>query len=320
MSSERRWLLLPGFLEPIAKRVRSFVRLLGLAWKEYEHDYARFLAGATVYSALVSLIPLLLLAVAGLGLLLRFSDWAAEAQRQVLAGAESRFGADVRATVEELLGALKQESVIATVVSLVTLFFTASGLFRQLRASFRALWNVPPPVVSGSIWVVARTIILEHLVSFAMVAAGGLLLLAALALVAANQWLSDYLDSLPLISVWLAWFLSALSPLTIAAVTFALLYKYLPPVPVEWQHVWPAAALCAVVWVLAGYLLSLYGAFFGNNVSASGAFAGLLVIMLWLNTIGQLLFYGAELCKVLARDAPAQPAQAVSPPPISPPV
>jgi uncharacterized BrkB/YihY/UPF0761 family membrane protein len=52
--------------------------------------------------------------------------------------------------------------------------------------------------------------------------------------------------------------------------------------------------------VAASELLALYGVFFGSR-SASGAVGGVLAIMLWMNIVSQVLFFGAELCKVVAR-------------------
>ncbi len=46
--------------------------------------------------------------------------------------------------------------------------------------------------------------------------------------------------------------------------------------------------------------LALYGVVVGGSRSASGALGGVLVIMLWMNTVSQVLFFGAELCKVVA--------------------
>ena len=43
-----------------------FFGLLRTAWQEYERDHARYFAGAMVYYALVSLLPLLLLLLAAL--------------------------------------------------------------------------------------------------------------------------------------------------------------------------------------------------------------------------------------------------------------
>jgi uncharacterized BrkB/YihY/UPF0761 family membrane protein len=65
--------------------------------------------------------------------------------------------------------------------------------------------------------------------------------------------------------------------------------------------VWTAALLCAVGWLAATELLALSGRFFGKNPSAYGVVGTLLAAMLWINIASQCLFYGAELCKVLAQ-------------------
>lgn len=64
-----------GIVAQMMQGGQAFVELARETWGEYERDYGRYLAGAMVYYALVSLVPLLLLAA--LGLLLRFSTFAA---------------------------------------------------------------------------------------------------------------------------------------------------------------------------------------------------------------------------------------------------
>src|SRR5215510_13068661 len=139
---------------------RRLSDLLRAAWVEYELDRARYFAVAMVYYALVSLIPLLLLLLAALGLLLRFSIVAAETRRQTLLGVEERLGSEVSATLTALLDALQQDSVIATIISVVGLLFAASVLFRHLRLSFRAIWNYDPLLVSGPVRAAVRMTIL----------------------------------------------------------------------------------------------------------------------------------------------------------------
>jgi membrane protein len=73
-----------------------------------------------------------------------------------------------------------------------------------------------------------------------------------------------------------------------------------PPFSIRWRDIRLAALLCGVGWVVASELLALYGVFFGSR-SASGAVGGVLAIMLWMNIVSQVLFFGAELCKVVAR-------------------
>ena len=296
---------LPGHgRERIAHRGHAFVGLLRRAWVEYERDRAGYLAVAMIYYAIVSLIPLLLLLLAALGLLLRFSATAADARQQMLLGIEASFGPELRMTITRLLNSLVQESIITTVISLAGLFLAASVLFRHLRLSFRAIWNYEPPLVSGPIRVVVRTTILERVIAFVMVLAGGGLLLVALVLITAIQWLDLLLSDVPLMSHRTEWLLTAVSSLIIATITFACLFRVLPPVSIRWRHVWLAATLCAVSWVVASELLALYGVFFGNSRSAYGAFGALLAVMLWMNIVSKVLFFGAELCKVVAtRDA-----------------
>ena len=116
-------------------------------------------------------------------------------------------------------------------------------------------------------------------------------------------------DRLPLAAAIPAWLLALPGSLTIVCLTFALLFTFLPPVRLPWRHVWLAVLLCTVAWIVGAEILVLFGALFGRGPTASGAVGGLFVVMLWLNKVGQLLFYGAELCKVsFSRDARGQEA------------
>ncbi len=272
-------------------RGRALVELLRIAWQEYERDHARYLAGAMVYYALVSLVPMLLLLLAVLGLLLRYSDFAATVERQVLATVETSFGSEIRTGIEQLLEHLEEESIVATVISLAGLLWTASVLFKHLRLSFRAIWKYTPPLVSGTVGVIVRTSFLEQIAAFAMVVAGGVLLLTTLLLIAAMQWIGG------------AWLYALPSPVIIVFLTFAFLFKLLPPARPRWSHVWFAAAFCTAAWIVGSELLILAGAFIGSSPSASVAVGGLLMIMLWMNFIAQLLFYGAEVCKVVSLES-----------------
>lgn len=291
----------------------ALFELLHIAWGEYEHDRARYLALAMLYYALVSLVPLLLLAVAALGLLLRYSEVAAELQQQMLQTIEALFGAQVRLTIEVSLASLQNESVIITIISLIGLVFTASVLFRHLRLTFRAIWKYEPPLVSGPLRVVVWTTVFERAIAFLMVLSGGALLLGVLVFITITQWLAVIFNRLPVFDKVGAITLTALSPLLIATITFALLFKFLPPMPIQWRHVWLAAILCGIAWVVTGEALALYGRFFSDNITAYGAIGGLLVVMLWMNIVSQSLFFGAELCKVVfQRSQPPAPADTQS--------
>lgn len=270
---------------------------LSEAWVEYQRDGAGYFAAAMIYYALVSLVPLLLLLTAALGLLLRFSDAAATVRERLLATVGAELGLPISDRVDELLEAVAQESLAATAVSIVGLLLTASLLFRSLRRTFRAIWHYEPPLAAGSLGAMVWQTALEQLVALAMVVGGGGLLLAALLVVAAARW------ALPLVghAEWLGWLLTALGSFVLSGVTFALLFRYLPPVRLRWRDVVPSTLVCSIAWVVASEVLTLYGLATADTGTPYGALGGLLVVMVWMNVVSKVLFFGAELCKVIAR-------------------
>jgi membrane protein len=300
-------LSLASMVEGVRNQVRRVAALLREAWGEYERDYARYFATAMVYYALYALVPLILLILSVLGLLLRFSDAAATVAQYVLSTVEAGFGAQGLAVIEPSLDWLKQQSVVASAVSLVGLLVTASVLFRHLRLSFRAIWKHEPVLVSGSVREVVRAVFLEYVRSNLIVLFGGLLLLVALVLVAVTQWLGGLLLHVPRVGDTAEWLLALPIPLMLVTLTFAVLFMSLPPVRLAWRHVWLAAVLCGAAWIITAEMLVLYGIFFGSSLGGYGAIGGMLLVMLWLNLVSQLLFFGGELCKVVARHDAGSP-------------
>src|SRR5262249_42599692 len=105
--------------DQIRRYGHSLVNLLRAAWFEYENDRAPYFAVAMIYYALVSMIPILLLLMAALGLLLRFSPIALEVQQNMLIRIETHFGPQLPLTIKQLMNTVQRDSVPATVISLV---------------------------------------------------------------------------------------------------------------------------------------------------------------------------------------------------------
>jgi membrane protein len=283
----------------VSPRIHQFLSLLREAWRDYERDYARYYAVAIVYYALVSLVPLLLLLLATLGLVLHMSESAAAAEHAVLQTVGASFGPELQTTLEELLQRLKDDSTVVTFISLVGLLLAASVLFKHLRLTFRAVWGKDPPLASRTLFVAIRATLLERAIAFLMVLGGGALLLASFVILTAVQWLAKLANSLPMFGSQVAFLLALPAPVLIATSTFALFFKVLPPVTLSWRHVWLASVICGVAWVIGAEALALYGAFVGRSVGPYGALGAVLVVMLWMNLISQMLFIGAELCKAV---------------------
>jgi len=274
--------------------------LLRAAWEEYERDRARYFAGSMVYFALMSLVPLLLLLLAAIGWSLQISSAAADMEARVLTVVETNLGEQFRRIIETLLTQLKQQSLVTTLAGLLGLMYTASKLFRHLRMSFRAIWKYDPPLVAGSLSERVSTTVREYAFAFLMVLSGGLLLVMVLVLLSVTQRLSRLLVALPLFDRIPAWLLALPGSIAIVGLTFALLFRFLPPVRLGWRHVWLASLLCTGSWIIGAQLLTWYGVLFPSNaLTPLEAFAGLFVTMIWFDKVSQVLFYGAEVCKVL---------------------
>ena len=82
-------------------------------------------------------------------------------------------------------------------------------------------------------------------------------------------------------------------------VLFALLYKVVPDVHIEWEDVWIGAAVTSVLFSLGKFLIGLY---LGKASvgSAYGAAGSLVIFMVWVYYSAQIFFLGAEFTHVFA--------------------
>jgi membrane protein len=116
-------------------------------------------------------------------------------------------------------------------------------------------------------------------------------------------------------SVWIyARWLVALSAMMLL---FAVIYAFAPDLEHR-RFTWisPGSVFGVVIWLLASGLFFLYVANFGNYGATYGAFAGAIVLLLWLYITSLAFLLGGELNGEIER---AQLAGRGGPPPPSPP-
>jgi membrane protein len=157
-----------------------------VAWTE---DYASSMGAALAFYSVVSLAPVLLVAIAVTGL---FFD-TASAQRALVAEVQALLGGGAAATVEILLktGHSPSGGWIATALGLLTLLVGASAVFGELQDALNRIWRAPLPRPPGLLRLVR-----EQLASFVMILGVGALLLVSLILSAAISALGSWSDAL----------------------------------------------------------------------------------------------------------------------------
>jgi membrane protein len=128
--------------------------------------------------------------------------------------------------------------MIATVVGLVTLILGAGGVVGQLQTSLNTIWGVAPKAGQG-VWGFLR----QRFISYAMILGIGFLLLVSLVVSATVATLTQFVGSLFGGAEIIAHVLDLVFSFVLITALFAMIYKYLPDVRIEWRDVWIGAAL-----------------------------------------------------------------------------
>ena len=252
------------------------LRALWIAGRDFFEDRVPTLAAALAFYTSLSLAPLIIL------LLYVCRALGPRAEDQLVAQVNSVVGAGggevVRAVIEN---AERRTEVadLAGVIGLAVLAVSASGVFGQLQAALNRIWEVEArPGARLGTWVRKR------LLSFGMIGVMAFLFLASLA-ASPTEHAEETL-------VWRA--VSMLGSLAVFTLLFALVFKFLPDVVLEWRDVWGGALVTAVLFVLGKYGIGVYLAQRGLE-SAYGAAGSLAVLLTWVYFTAILVFFGAEL-------------------------
>src|SRR5439155_69852 len=83
---------------------------------------------------------------------------------------------------------------------------------------------------------------------------------------------------------------------------FAMIFKFLPDVKIQWRDVWIGAVMTAILFGIGKWLLGFYlGS--GAAGSAYGAASSLITLLLWVYYSSQILLFGAGFTQVLVAQA-----------------
>jgi membrane protein len=276
-----------------AKSLKSIVPLAKDTINEWLDDRAMTLAASLAFYTILSLAPLLILAVTVAGMF--FGE--AAARGEITQQLQNVMGPDAGSAIESILAHTKEPhaNLIGTLVALVVLFFGASGVFTELQQSLNQIWQVKPKPDAG-----IKGIIRARAFSFAMVLAVAFLLLVSFLLSAAINIVGHVVDSgLPGgVALWAG--VNAVLSFAIITLLFALIYKVVPDAKIRWRDVWYGAAFTALLFVIGKALISLYLGQAGVG-SPYGAAGSLVVLVVWVYYSAQILFLGAEFTQVYAR-------------------
>jgi membrane protein len=252
------------------------------------NDNALSHGAAMAFYATTSLAPILLIVVAISGLAFG-NDAAQVALSAEISGVMGPQSADLLQTAIES-ASHKTAGTLATIVGLLALFVTASGVFGEMQLSLNEIWKVKPrrASLSGLVWARAA--------SLGLVAALGFLLLVSLVASVAISALGQIINAhLPFGAVILS-LINGIVSFVLIALLFAAIYKVLPGRMLQWRDVAIGAVVTALLFTVGK---SLIGWYIGTSAIASsyGAAGALLVVLLWIYYSTEIFLLGAELTR-----------------------
>ena len=269
--------------------ITLFQRALWAWWE----DNALRLGASLAYYTLFAIAPVLLVAIAIAGL-----AFGPEAVRGEIVGQlQALVGRDGAEAVQAMLeGASRRQSgLFATIVGSITFLFAATGAFLELQTVLNTIWRVKPRADAANI----AGFVTDRIRSFGLVLGIGFLLLVSLALsaalAAASAWLDRWAPGMPI--VWQS--LNVVTSLVVITTLFAMLFRFLPDVVLEWRDVATGALVTAVLFTLGKQAIGLY---LGQSSTTStyGAAGSVIVLLLWVYYSSQILLLGAEFTRVYA--------------------
>ena len=257
-------------------------------------DKAPQLGAALAYYTVFSLAPLILVLLAIIGVI--FRDDPAGAWHKITQQMSYFLDPSALQVVQNIAEKASQpgKSTIATIIGITLAIFGASGVFGQLQDALNTIWGVKAKPTQG-IWGFLRS----RFLSFAMVAGICFLLLVSLAIEALLKGFSHYVQSVLPGGIVIAVTVYLVFDFAVVVLLFAMIFKFLPDVKIQWRDVWIGAVMTAILFGIGKWLLGFYlGS--GAAGSAYGAASSLITLLLWVYYSSQILLFGAEFTQVYA--------------------
>jgi membrane protein len=245
---------------------------------------------ALAYYSIFSLGPIIVIAIAVAG----FFFGREAVSGQVAASIKDMLGDTGAKAVQAMLAdaGRPREGMLAILLGIGTLLFTAIGVVIQLKDALNTVWEVGELPGHG-VWHFIRS----YVASLAAVLALGFLLLVSLVVTAGLAAIGKF--AVPYMQEWVLHLVSILVSLSAISLLFAMMFKWLPDAEVDWYDVWLGAIVTAVLFEIGKTAIGFYIGKQGLD-STYGAAASIIVVLLWVYYTSQIILMGAEVTRAFA--------------------
>lgn len=252
------------------------------AYERFEGDDGFAMAGFIAYSVFLSLFPFAIFMSALSGILIG-PDESLEIIDALFQLAPEHIARTLSPVLLEVMG--EARGGLLTFSALAALWI-ASNAVEAVRIAFERAYNVDASRKFIHRRVVAITFVFIAAVAFAML--GFIIILAPLAI----QLARDYL---PFDIPFGLGILRYLFGLLVFALFLLMLNRWLPSRAPKTRRVWPGIIVSTVLWIIGATGFSIYLAFAPSYTVTYGAFAGVIVTLLFFYITGAIVIFGAEV-------------------------
>ena len=253
-------------------------------------------AAALAFYTLFSLAPVVIIAVAVIGVVLGEQA----AQGQIVGQLQDVMGREAAQAVEQAVARsrLSEAGWLPTLLGITALLTGATTVFGQMQVSLNDIWGVAARPDRSSLFMFLKS----RLLSLTVVLAIGFVLLVSVLLGVVLRAVLHFADQfVPAVAALLASGEMLLS-LLVTGLLFGTIFKVLPDVVLKWREVVVGALVTAVLFAIGRDAIALYLA---QTATAStyGAAGSVVLILLWVYYSSLILLFGAAFTKthLLAR-------------------
>ena len=281
-----------------AESVTGLVALAKEFWKRFNDDECFTRAYALAFILVLSLVPLLLFALAIMGFLIKSPEQAADYTRQMISnllpGEQAGQAANdfiQQAHITESAQTLMNGKVLALLGGVLSLVWAAIGLFVSASDPMNRAWDVKETRSFVSLRLTALGVFVAAFAVFA------LSLFVTSAAHGALAMLGLPKDMSPVLAFFIDLLFFALAAVVNAGM-FTVIYRFLPNAPVTWKASAFGGLIVGALLEVFKQGFAVYLAHFGNFNKLYGAFGGIFLLVTWISYSCLLLLAGAIVCKM----------------------
>lgn len=255
-------------------------------------DNALTRGAAIAFYAVTALAPVLFIttAIAGAVLGPHAASGAVRAQlRQIMTPESANL---VQSAIVH--AARAHHTVLGSLVGVVALVVTASGVFTEMEDALNVVWKAPrkEPYL--------HQLLRGRVLSLILVVALGFLLVLSMIVASGIGWVTRLLDHYAGLSRLVTGLLDFALSFTLLSLLFAAIYKLLPNTRLYWRDVLAGACGTALLFQGGQALIGIYLTTF-ITANIYGAAAGVIVLLVWVYYAAMVFLLGAEFTRVWTR-------------------